>query len=117
MPGRVVEYVHRIGRTGRMGRLGHALTIMEEPDLVHARDLVDCLKEVGQAQGSFPWLQRAIRSSHYYRNLRPQSCQPPLAQLVPHHSLWRSLWVITWMVVATKSSPCRRRSQQSHGLV
>lgn len=48
MPHRLVDYVHRVGRTGRAGESGFSLTLLDEPDLRFAKQLVEMLKETGQ---------------------------------------------------------------------
>jgi len=42
------DYVHRIGRTGRAGEVGTAYTFFTPDDKVHARELVQIMKESNQ---------------------------------------------------------------------
>jgi len=74
MPGRLVEYIHRIGRTGRNGEKGFALTLLERLDLRFAAKLVTCLRDTAHVVP--PFLSREARNSdrlwrEYLRGGRP----------------------------------------------
>ena len=48
-PNGVEDYIHRIGRTGRAGAKGTAITFFTSNNAKHARELINLLKEAGQA--------------------------------------------------------------------
>jgi len=74
MPGKLVNYVHRIGRTGRMGQPGYSLTFLDESDLRFARELCELLKETHPDRPVPKWLKREVRNvgqrwrDHHNRN-------------------------------------------------
>jgi ATP-dependent RNA helicase DDX5/DBP2 len=68
MPRRASEYVHRIGRTGRAGEKGESLTLMEEMDLVGAREIRDCLEATGQFVPI--WLSAACSNKKHQKYAR-----------------------------------------------
>lgn len=90
MPGRLVDYVHRIGRTGRAGQRGFSLTLLEEVDLRLAKELVQCLEHTA-AQGPPPWLKtesskkRQVKYSRQFRDEGPPAfgCALPAPEPVP----------------------------------
>lgn len=68
MPRRLSEYVHRIGRTGRRGEKGMAVTLMEEIDLVAAREIKDCLQATDQTVPV--WLNVACSKRQHDKYIR-----------------------------------------------
>lgn len=48
-PRNIEEYVHRVGRTGRANRRGTSLSFMTRSDWASAAELIEILKEAGQA--------------------------------------------------------------------
>jgi ATP-dependent RNA helicase DDX5/DBP2 len=47
-PGKMEDYVHRIGRTGRAGAKGKAMSLFTSGDARHARSLCGLLQTAGQ---------------------------------------------------------------------
>lgn len=82
MPGRMIDYVHRIGRTGRAGQKGFSLTLMEEIDLRLAKEMAQCLRETKQDSHVGSTLSVRRKSRNFGESTTPpetakaQSCLP-----------------------------------------
>jgi len=82
MPKRITEYVHRIGRCGRAGELGDALTILEEVDLVIAKDVRDCLLETNQRIPEWVHSACSNKMQKKYRAMAYEAVHGPSASSV-----------------------------------
>lgn len=78
MPGKVVEYIHRIGKTSKVGQRGFSLTFLTESDLPMSKDLVPILRESQQEVPTFllNCRQHRRRSDNSHPNGRAHHGRP-----------------------------------------